>query len=164
MIVEGRFDENLRLREPVGSEIVVCQGSGLIGIVQKHHRPSPFLESRDLDELRGCAPDRGDKFVYIHLHGRDQSIEVDAERNSRFVKTSDFGNVTLIKRTKYPLIHHAPLLTNSFGMSLVDLQLQSRAQSQGEVRIIMHLRWTAVNNAEADSPLSCRLTAGSVSY
>src|SRR5213594_907093 len=73
--------------------------------------PSPFLESRGLDELRGRAPYRRNIFVDIHLHCHDQSIEVDAERNSCLIETSDCGNFTLIECTKYLIIsHHVPLL------------------------------------------------------
>src|SRR2546422_6501333 len=108
------FDEHLRVRESVRRKIVICQGSGLISIVEKGDGPGSFLETRGLDELRRCSPHRRDKFVNIGLHSLDQSIEVDTESDCGLAEASDCGNFTLVESAKYRFAGHlTPLFLKS---------------------------------------------------
>src|SRR6266852_2775247 len=53
MVIQGRFDENLGLRQPVGGEIVIREGAGLIGVVEENHRPRAFDVSLGLTSFAG---------------------------------------------------------------------------------------------------------------
>ena len=90
---------------------MICEGIGLIGIVEKHHSPSALVESCGLDELCRRPPNRRYKLIHIYLHGPDQSVELDTQRHGCLVETSDRGKFSLIECTKNRSSgHHAALL------------------------------------------------------
>src|SRR5256885_2810745 len=97
MVIEGRLDENLGLRQPVGREIVIREGAGLIGIVEKNHRPRVFHVSPGFDKLRGRPPYRRHLLVHERLHRGDQGVEVDPKRRRRLVEAGDGGNSSLVE-------------------------------------------------------------------
>src|SRR6266704_538854 len=100
MVIQGRLDENLGLRHPVGREIMIREGAGLIGIVEENHRPGAFHVSLGLDQLRGRAPYRHYAAIHERLHRGDQGVEVDPQRRRRLVEARDGGNSSLVECTE----------------------------------------------------------------
>jgi len=53
VVIQGRFDKNLGLRQPVGREIVIRERARLICIVEENHRPGAFTYPLDLTSFAG---------------------------------------------------------------------------------------------------------------
>src|ERR1700676_44928 len=97
MIVQRSLDEHFGLRQSIRSEIVICQGAGLVRVIEKHHSPGTFYTVCRLDELRGRAPHRCCVLIHVRLHAGDQGVEIYPQRDGGFVKASNRGNDSLVE-------------------------------------------------------------------